>query len=300
MRRKHGESRVEYPLPQLEPILKETYGVILYQEQVMQIAAVISGFSLAEADLLRRAMGKKDQAVMAAQRDRFASGAAAHGVPKGKTIELFNLIEKFAGYGFNKSHSAAYALVAYQTAYLKAHYPLEFLAAVLNCEINNAAALAKHIMEARDQGIELLPPDINHSDRDFTVENGKVRYGLAGVKNVGVGAIHDILDARGAGRFESFRDVLERINLGKVNRKVLEALIQAGAFDSLQPRRSRLMAGLESALEKVGNQKRLQAVKQMSMFGGRTGLSDEIFLPKDAPEANRREVLEWGRGLIGL
>ena len=245
VRRKHGEAKVEYFLPQLEPILKETYGVILYQEQVMQIAAAVSGFSLAEADLLRRAMGKKDPVVMAAQRDRFVSGAVARGVAKAKATELFNLIEKFAGYGFNKSHSAAYALVAYQTAYLKAHYPLEFLAAVLNCEINNTTALAKHIMEARDQGIELLPPDINRSDRDFTVEDGKVRYGLAGVKNVGVGAIQEILEARGAGRFESFRDFLERISLNKVNRKVLESLIQAGAFDSLQPRRSRLMAGLE-------------------------------------------------------
>ncbi len=283
VRRKHGESKVEYPLPQLEPILKETYGVILYQEQVMQIAAAVSGFSLAEADLLRRAMGKKDPAVMAAQRDRFVSGAVAQGVPKAKAVELFTLIEKFAGYGFNKSHSAAYALVAYQTAYLKAHYPLEFLAAVLNCEINNSAALAKHIMEARDQGIELLAPDINHSHRDFTVEDGKVRYGLAGVKNVGVGAIHDILEARGAARFVSFRDVLERINLGKVNRKVLEALIQAGAFDSLQPRRSRLMAGLESALEKVGNQKRLQAVKQMSMFGGLLEAHEDDWLPEAQP-----------------
>ncbi|MFZ5449550.1 MAG: DNA polymerase III subunit alpha [Thermodesulfobacteriota bacterium] len=283
VRRKHGESRVEYFLPQLEPILKETYGVILYQEQVMQIAAAVSGFSLAEADLLRRAMGKKDPAVMASQRDRFVSGAVAGGVPKGKANELFTLIEKFAGYGFNKSHSAAYALVAYQTAYLKAHYPLEFLAAVLNSEINNTVAMANHIMEAREEGIELLPPDINRSDRDFTVENGKVRFGLAGVKNVGMGAIHDILEARRNGPFENFRDVLERINLGKVNRKVLEALIQAGAFDSLQPRRSRLMAGLDEALEKVNNQKRLQATKQMSMFGGLMESQEDDWLPEAQP-----------------
>ena len=284
VRRKHGEARVEYPLPQLEPILKETYGVILYQEQVMQIAAAASGFSLAEADLLRRAMGKKDPAVMAAQRDRFVSGAVERGVAKGKATELFNLIEKFAGYGFNKSHSAAYALVAYQTAYLKAHYPLEFLAAVLNSEINNTAALAKHIMEARDQGIELLPPDINRSDRDFTVEDGKVRYGLSVVKNVGLGAIQEILEARGPGRFESFRDFLERISLNKVNRKVLESLIQAGAFDPLQPRRSRLMAGLDEALEKIQNLKRLQASKQMSMFGGLTvSQNDDDWLPEAEP-----------------
>jgi DNA polymerase-3 subunit alpha len=283
VRRKHGQAQVEYFLPQMEPILKETYGVILYQEQVMQIAAAVSGFSLAEADLLRRAMGKKDPAVMAAQRDRFVSGAEAGGVPKTKANELFTLIEKFAGYGFNKSHSAAYALVAYQTAYLKAHYPLEFLAAVLNSEINNTTAMARHIMEAREEGIKLLPPDVNRSDRDFTVEDGKVRFGLAGVKNVGVGAIHDILEARRDGPFESFRDVLERINLGKVNRKVLEALIQAGAFDSLQPRRSRLMAGLEGALEKVINQKRHEASKQMSMFGGLMEAHEDDWLPEAQP-----------------
>ena len=284
VRRKHGEAKVNYFLPQLEPILKETYGVILYQEQVMQIAAVVSGFSLAEADLLRRAMGKKDPAVMEAQRHRFLSGAAGNGIPKAKAQELFNLIEKFAGYGFNKSHSAAYALVAYQTAYLKAHYPLEFLAAVLNSEINNTAALARHIMEARDEGIELLPPDINKSSRDFTVEGGKVRYGLAGVKNVGLGAIQEILEARGPGRFESFRDFLERISLSKVNRKVLESLIQAGAFDALQLRRSRLMAGLDQALEKAQNLKRLQDTKQMSMFTGlAVSHNDDEWLPEAEP-----------------
>ncbi|MCX5891481.1 MAG: DNA polymerase III subunit alpha, partial [Deltaproteobacteria bacterium] len=284
VRRKHGEAKVEYFLPQLEPILNETYGVILYQEQVMQIAAAVSGFSLAEADLLRRAMGKKDPVVMAAQRDRFVSGAVARGVAKARATELFNLIEKFAGYGFNKSHSAAYALVAYQTAYLKAHYPLEFLAAVLNCEINNTAALAKHIMEARDQGVELLPPDINRSDTAFTVEEGKVRYGLAGVKNAGLGAIQEVLTARGPGRFESFRDFLERISLNKVNRKVLESLIQAGAFDAIQPRRSRLMAGLDEALEKTQNLKRQQANKQMSMFGGlEVAQGDEDWLPEVEP-----------------
>ncbi|MCL4502214.1 MAG: DNA polymerase III subunit alpha [Deltaproteobacteria bacterium] len=284
VKRKHGEAKVEYFLPQMEPILQETYGVILYQEQVMQIAAAVSGFSLAEADLLRRAMGKKDPAVMASQRDRFVSGAVERGVAKAKATELFNLIEKFAGYGFNKSHSAAYALVAYQTAYLKAHYPLEFLAAVLNSEINNTVSLAKHIMEARDQGIELLPPDINRSDRDFTVEDGKVRYGLAGVKNVGTGAIQEILAARGPNRFEGFRDFLVRISLNKVNRKVLESLIQAGAFDTVQPRRSRLMAGLDEALEKTQNLKRQQASKQMSMFGGlEVSQGDDDWLPEAEP-----------------
>ena len=284
VKRKHGEAKVEYFLPQMEPILKETYGVILYQEQVMQIAAAVSGFSLAEADLLRRAMGKKDPAVMAAQRNRFVSGAVELGVAKARGTELFNLIEKFAGYGFNKSHSAAYALVAYQTAFLKAHYPLEFLAAVLNSEINNTTALARHIMEAREQGVELLPPDINRSDRDFTVEAGKVRYGLSGVKNVGLGAIQEVLAARGPGHFESFRDFLERISLNKVNRKVLESLIQGGAFDTVYPRRSRLMAGLDEALEKTQNLKRQQATKQMSMFGGLVESKDDNdWLPEAEP-----------------
>ena len=301
VRRKHGEAKVEYFLPQMEPILNETYGVILYQEQVMQIAAAVSGFSLAEADLLRRAMGKKDPVVMAAQRNRFVSGAVELGVAKARGTELFNLIEKFAGYGFNKSHSAAYALVAYQTAYLKAHYPLEFLAAVLNSEINNTTALAKHIMEARDQGIELLPPDINRSDRDFTVEDGKVRYGLSGVKNVGLGAIQEILAARGPGRFESFRDFLERISLNKVNRKVLESLIQGGAFDTVHPRRSRLMAGLDEALEKTQNLKRQQATKQMSMFGGLVESKDDNdWLPEAEPWEKIRQTGPGKGGFGGL
>jgi len=299
VRRKHGEAQVTYLLPELEPILKETYGIILYQEQVMQIAAAISGYSLAEADILRRAMGKKIPEVMAAQRERFVSGAVARGVPPATAEALFNLIEKFAGYGFNKSHSAAYALIAYQTAYLKAHYPLEFLAALLTSEISHTASLARHIMEAREQGIQLLPPDINRSDRDFTVEDGKVRFGLAGVKNVGVGAILEILEARKNGLFQSVGDLLSRINLTKVNRKVLEALIQAGALDSLHPNRARLMAGLESALERVQNLKRLQAARQMSMFGETVEPEGDDWLP-EAPAWEESEKLAREKEALGI
>jgi len=299
VRRKHGEVPVSYLLSRLEPLLRETYGIILYQEQVMQIAAEISGYSLAEADILRRAMGKKDPVVFAAQRERFVSGAKAKGVRQDKAQALFNLIEKFAGYGFNKSHSAAYALIAYQTAYLKAHYPLEFLAALLNCEINQTTSLAKHIMEAREQGIELLPPDINLSDRDFTVEDGKVRFGLAGVKNVGVGAIMDILEARKPGPITGFWDLLERISLTRVNKKVLEALIQAGAFDSLLPHRARLLAGLEGALEKAQNLKRLQATKQMSMFAGLAANGDDAWLP-DVPEWEESVKLAREKEALGV
>jgi DNA polymerase III subunit alpha len=299
VRRKHGEAPVTYLLPELEPILQETYGIILYQEQVMQIAAAISGYSLAEADILRRAMGKKIPEVMAAQRERFVSGAEARGVPAATAAALFNLIEKFAGYGFNKSHSAAYALIAYQTAFLKAHYPLEFLAALLNSEINHTPSLAKHIMEAREQGIQLFPPDINLSDRDFTVEDGKVRFGLAGVKNVGVGAILEVLEARKSGPFTSVGDLLARLNLTKVNRKVLEALIQAGALDALQPDRARLLAGLEAALERVQNMKRLQTVKQMSMFGGLAQPETDDWLP-EAPAWEESEKLAREKQALGV
>ena len=282
VRRKHGEARVDCFLPQLEPILKETYGVILYQEQVMQIAVAVSGFSLAEADLLRRAMGKKYLAVMQAERHPSFLGPRGMASPRPGRRNS-SLIEKFAGYGFNKSHSAAYALVAYQTAYLKAHYPLEFLVAVLNSEMNNTVALARHIMEARDQGIELLPPDINKSSRDFTVAGDKVRYGLAGVKNVGLGAIQGSWKP-GDRPVREFPGLPGKDQLKKVNRKVLESLIQAGAFDALQPRRSRLMACVDEALEKTQNLKRLQDTKQMSMFAGLAAShNDDDWLPEAEP-----------------
>jgi DNA polymerase-3 subunit alpha len=299
VRLKHGEIPVTYLLPELEPILKETYGVILYQEQVMQIAVAVCGFSLAEADIFRAAMGKKLPELMEGQRAPFVDRAVARGVPKAKAQELFNLIKTFAGYGFNKSHSAAYALIAYQTAYLKAHYPLEFLAALLNSEIHQTAALAKHIMEAREQGLKLLPPDINRSERDFTVEDGKVRFGLAGVKNVGVGAIQDLVEARKKGPFTSFWDFLERVNLTKVNRKVLEALIQAGAFDDLSPRRARLMEGLELVLDKAQSLRRLQSAKQMSMFDGLAAAAPDDWLP-DVPEWEESVKLAREKEALGV
>jgi len=299
VRRKHGEEPVAFFLPQLKGILQETYGVILYQEQVMQIAAEVSGFSLAEADMLRRAMGKKIAEVMAAQRERFVTGAVERGTPKDKAEALFTLIEKFAGYGFNKSHSAAYALVAYQTAYLKAHYPLEFLAALLNSEINQTTSLAKHIMEAREQGLALLPPDINLSQRDFAVEDGRVRYGLAGVKNAGSGAIQEVVEARKTGRFETFSDFLERVNLSRVNRKVIEALIQAGAFDTLEKNRARLMAGLDTGLERAQRAKSLQAIKQMSMFEALAESVTDGWLP-EAPEWEESEKLAKEKEALGV
>ncbi len=268
IKRKHGELTVTYDLPELEPILKETYGIILYQEQVMQIAGVISGYSMGEADILRRAMGKKEPAVMAAQQERFCTGAVGCGFPAAKADSLFNLIEKFAGYGFNKSHSAAYAYITYQTAYLKAQYPLEFLAALFTSEINNPTALTKHIQEAREDGVVLLPPGLNASERDFTVEGQQLRFGLAGVKNVGDNAIRAIVEARKKGPFTSFSNFLERINHSKVNKKVIESLIQAGAFDSFGIPRARLFDGLETALERAQSALKMRAARQMDMFGG--------------------------------
>ncbi len=268
IKRKHGELTVTYDLPELEPILKETYGIILYQEQVMQIAGVISDYSMGEADILRRAMGKKEPAVMAAQQERFCTGAVRRGFPTDKADGLFTLIEKFAGYGFNKSHSAAYAYITYQTAYLKAHYPLEFLAALFTSEINNPTALTKHIQEAREDGIVLLPPSLNASERDFAVEGQQLRFGLAGVKNVGDNAIRAIVEARKKGPFTSFSNFLERINHSKVNKKVIESLIQAGAFDSFGIPRARLFNSLETALERAQTALKMRAARQMDMFGG--------------------------------
>ena len=197
--RKHGRKKVVYDLPQLEPILKDTYGVIVYQEQVMQIARSLAGYSLGGADLLRRAMGKKDPAVMAKEKDKFLDGAKEQGVNRKKAEAIFDLMAKFAEYGFNKSHSAAYALVAYQTAYLKAHYPVEFMAALLTEDMGNTDKVIKNISDCRDMGIEVLPPDINSSDLSFRVFGNSIRFGLGAVKNVGEGAIEAIIDARERG-----------------------------------------------------------------------------------------------------
>ena len=205
---------------------------------------------------------------MAAQKERFCTGAVSREFPSDKAESLFFLIEKFAGYGFNKSHSAAYAYITYQTAFLKAHYPLEFLAALFTSEINNPTTLTKHIQESREDGIVLLPPSINESERNFTVEGDHLRFGLAGVKNVGDNAIRAILDVRKKGLFKSFSGFLERINHTKVNKKVIESFIQAGAFDSLGLARARLLNNLETALERTQATLKMRAARQLDMFGG--------------------------------
>ncbi|GGE44306.1 DNA-directed DNA polymerase [Agaricicola taiwanensis] len=243
--RKHGRERPEYPHPKIEPALEETFGVIIYQEQVMRIAQELAGYSLGEADLLRRAMGKKIKAEMAAQSERFVSGAMKNGVDRAQAETIFELLAKFADYGFNKSHAAAYALVAYQTAYMKANYPVEFLAASMTLDMGNTDKLAEFRQEANRLGIQVLPPSVNHSAVEFEVDNGAIRYALGAVKGVGVPAAAAIVAARDGTSFRGLSDFACRIDGRAVGKKALESLVQAGAFDELEPDRARVFSGIE-------------------------------------------------------
>jgi len=262
---KHGKKKIRYFLPQLEPILSETYGVILYQEQVMKIAQLLADYSMAEADELRKAVGKKKPEVMAKHRARFTSGSEQNGVSANMAEKLFSLIEKFGGYGFNKSHSAAYAMIAYQTAYLKAHYPVEFMAALLTLDMGNQDKTIKNLAECRDMGIDILPPDVNESQADFSVVGGKIRFGLAAVKNVGTKAVDSVIEERRErGPFRDLLDFCRRIDASKVNRRVMEGLIQCGAFDFTGVNRARLFESLEDALRLCGAN---HDPNQLSMFG---------------------------------
>lgn len=268
---KWGRKPIEYKLPELEGLLKETLGVILYQEQVMQIANVLAGYSLGEADLLRRAMGKKNPEEMAKQRDRFVEGAVERKYPRKIIESIFDLMEQFAGYGFNKSHSAAYALLAYQTAYLKTHYPREFMAALLTSEVSKPDNVVKYIKECREMGIAVEPPDVRTSDADFTPRGEAIHFGLAGVKNVGRNAIDSILQARAAvevdcGSFKSFWHFCECIDLRVMNKRVLESLIKSGALDCFGPRAA-LMAAVDKAIERAQKSQRDVAAGQHGLFG---------------------------------
>jgi DNA polymerase-3 subunit alpha len=272
--RKQGKTEVTYELPQLQPILADTYGVIAYQEQVMRIAAVLAGFSMGQSDVLRKAMGKKDPKVMAKQRQAFMDGARAQGVSEKKAAKIFDLMEYFAGYGFNKSHSTTYAWVAYQTAYLKANYPWHFMAALLTIEAANTDKLAAYLAECRETGVPILAPDVNRSGLRFLVEKEGVRFGLCAVKNVGEGAIQSILDARtAAGRIDSLYTLCEQVDLRLVNKRVLESLVKAGAFDDLVPegsiaqRRGRLFAAVDKAIDHGGRHQRDRDKGQHQLFG---------------------------------
>lgn len=267
VKRRHGKVAITYEIPALESILKDTYGVIVYQEQVMRIASALAHFTLEDADNLRRAMAKKDSAEMEKQKEKFIEGAKKNRIAPKKAEKIFEQMETFGRYGFNKSHSAAYALIAYQTAYLKTHYPIEFMAALLTSEVQNADKIMRYIAECREMSISVLPPDINESHRDFTVVGNQIRFGLAAVKNVGEAAIEAILKERKErGRFESLPNFCRRVDLRKVNRRVIESLIKCGAFDFSKVYRSQMLSILEDLLERAQETQKKKDTPQMSMW----------------------------------
>ena len=277
--RRHGKVQIEYVVPELEGILEETHGVIVYQEQVMQIASVLGGFSLGEADLLRRAMGKKKKAVMEKQRKRFLAGALERGVEAGKAEHIFELMAQFAGYGFNKSHSTAYALLAYQTAYLKTHFPIQFMSAMLTSEMGSTDKVVKYLNECREMGIQVRSPDVNESDIHFRASDGQIVFGLAAIKNVGEGAIQAIIKSRDElGSFSNIFEFCENVDLRVANKRVLEAFVKAGVFDSLHPSRRSLMEVLEKAVERGQKAHRDRLSGQKGLFGetGSTSTADEV------------------------
>ena len=300
--RKWGRRKVEYELPELEEILKETLGVIVYQEQVMQVAQKLAGYSLGEADLLRRAMGKKIVEEMAKQRERFVQGAKERGFSDRKCARIFDLMAQFAEYGFNKSHSAAYALLAYQTAYLKTHYPIEFMAALLTSVTGSTDDVVKYINECREMGISVEPPDINVSDANFTPHGEAIRFGLAAVKNVGHNAIESIVKARtGVGRFTSFFQFCEKVDLRLLNRRVLESLIKSGAMDSLG-KRSQLMAVLDRAMENAQKSHRDAESGQHGLFGvfSQEEASSPAERLPDVPDWDEQQRLAAEKEILGF
>ena len=314
--RKHGRVEVKYLLPELEKVLHETYGVIAYQEQVMRVANVVAGFTLGEADLLRKAMGKKNIDVMKAQREKFIAGAKGRNVDPKKAAELFDLMEAFAGYGFNKSHSTTYAVVAYQTAYLKANYPAHFMAALLTIESQNTSKLAMYLGECRELAVTVLPPDINSSELAFTVTPQGVRFGLGAVKNVGEAAVLAMLEVRKKeGRVRSLYHLCGQLDSRQVNRRVVESLVKGGAMDSLVPaqpgggemptaaRRARLFAAVEKALEYGNRTRRDRDQGQAQLFGGFDEPGDdgtaEVDLP-DAPPWTEAQQLAGEKESLGL
>ena len=295
-RRKNGSESIEYPHPKLESILSETYGIFVYQEQVMQAAQILAGYSLGDADLLRRAMGKKVQAEMDAQRSRFVSGCKEHSdIEPGKANELFDLIDKFAGYGFNKSHAAAYALLAYQTAWLKTHYPHEFYAAAMCFDQHQSEKLAVFVDDMRRNGVALEGPDINRSEAEFTVERTDhghaVRYALAGIRNVGEKAMDAIVAEREAhGWFEGLEDLFRRVPAGSMNRRQLEGLTGAGAFDSLEPNRAKVLANADMLLAVADEAERSRTSGQAGLFGGEDHSAPSLRLDDIAPWSRAEQM----------
>ena len=300
--RKWGRRAVQYDLPALKELLEETYGVIVYQEQVMQISNRLAGYSLGDADLLRRAMGKKKLEEMTKQRERFIQGALERGLPQKKVEKIFDLMEQFAGYGFNKSHSAAYAYLAFVTAYLKAHYPIDFMAALLTSETGNTAKVVKYINECREMGIRILPPDVNHSDWSFTPDGQAIRFGLGAVKNLGQSAVEAIARARAeVGSFRSLHEFCEKVDLGSVNKRMIESLIKAGAMDSLEGTRTQKLAVLEGAMEAGQRAWRDREDGQGGLFGEILAAEETPAIPlPNVPDWSDKEKLACEKEMLGF
>lgn len=301
LRRRNGTSKVAYPLPEIADILEETLGILVYQEQVMRIASRVAGYSLAEADLLRKAIGKKKREIMVAEGEKFLRRCVEHGTPKRKAQELWSLIEPFARYGFNKSHAVAYALVAYKTAYLKTHYPVDFLAATLSAEIGSTDGIVKVIGDCQEMGIPVLPPDINESQKNFGAVGNAIRFGLAAIKGVGEAAAQAILEERRNGSFTAFTDFALRLDSHLVNKRTLDALIAAGAFDSLGKGRATLAAASERVVARAARLREEAELGQSSLFGGtsaESGPTRDDF--PEEPEWSLEERLKGEKEVLGF
>ena len=304
--RKHGQKSISYPHEMLEPILKETYGVMVYQEQVMRIASTMAGFSMGQADTLRKAMGKKLPEVLTKLRRQFVEGSVENGVEEGLAGKIFDLIVHFAGYGFNKSHSTAYAVVSWQTAWLKAHYPVEFMAALLTSIMGNKDKVAQYINECRRMNVEILPPDVNESYRDFTVVGSSIRFGLSAVRNVGEGAIEGIISEREhGGQFKSIYDFCRRVGMGVLNKRTIESLIKGGAFDSCNVSRKQLLLTFEKAVDMGIRSQKDKAAGQFTLFDmgdGDGGANEDVKDPIDelVPEFEKHELLAYEKEMLGL
>lgn len=298
---RHGKKEVTYMHPLLKPILKETFGVVLYQEQVMKIVQVLAGFTLGQADLLRRAMGKKKHSILMAQKENFIRGAKENGIEADLANTIFDLLTHFADYGFNKSHSAAYAFVAYETAYLKAHYPQEFMAAMLSSIMDVNDKVSIYIEQCKHMGIKILPPDINASTASFSVDKDAIRFGLAAVRNVGEGALKTLMECRDKnGKFKSLLDFCSRVDMRIVNKRVIESLIKCGSFDSLGGRRSQLLAVLDQSIDAAMSHQRDAASGQIGLFGEETmAQAEDIKLP-DIPEEDMTNILTWEKEITGF
>jgi len=307
IQRHHGKKSVRYLVPEMKDILHNTYGIIVYQEQIMQLAQKLAGYTLSEADLMRRAMGKKKREEMAIHEQKFINGAVERGIKREKADKIFSLMAQFSDYGFNRSHSVAYAYLAFQTAYLKAHYPEHFYAAVLSNEAQDAGKVFKYSKELRAQGISLLPPDVNESFSGFTPLSGAIRYGLTAIKGIGQGAVNAITDARLTGPFRSFFDFGERFESGTLNKRVFESLVSAGAFDSLKDSRATcewrgaLHTSIDLALSRAQRARREREMGQSGLFGSApedTDFANE--LPRNAKGWTQSEMLAAEKAALGF